>query len=216
MTLKNNKLMLIFFRLKKYGKNVIKPSFIACLSVLIHLSANAYGQQNISISASDVGLVEVMNQIENKSDYKFLYQNDIIPVGKKITINAQNEDVVEVLNKIKPPYNINQATQELALMALDNVEEVNSMIKEAVQEREILAKHLAMLPFVQVIFPSDANFLLVKMEEANTMYTYLKSKGIIVRNRSNVLLCDDSLRITIGTPQENNRLIKTLQEYKTS
>ena len=122
--------------------------------------------------------------------------------------------IVNVLNKIKPPYNINQATQELALKALDNLQDVNNMIQETVKEREELVKELSALSLVQKIFPSDANFILVKMEEATAIYNYLKEQGIIVRNRSNVLLCEDSLRITVGTPGQNAQLITALKDYK--
>ncbi|MDQ6609616.1 MAG: histidinol-phosphate transaminase [Bacteroidota bacterium] len=123
-------------------------------------------------------------------------------------------EIVDVLNKIKPPYNINQATQELVLKALDNLEEVNTMITETVKEREELIKELSTVSFVQKIFPTDANFVLVKMENATEVYNYLKAQGIIVRNRSNVLLCEDSLRITVGTPEQNQQLIAALKHYK--
>ena len=122
-------------------------------------------------------------------------------------------DIIQVLNKIKPPYNINQATQELALKALDNLEEVNSMIVEIVREREQLAQQLSGLPFVQKVYPSDANFLLAKTSNATRLYHYLKDQGIIVRNRSNVLLCEGCLRITVGTEKENKELMAALQQF---
>jgi histidinol-phosphate aminotransferase len=125
-----------------------------------------------------------------------------------------SEDIIQVLNKIKPPYNINAATQELALKALDHLDDVNAMIRETVQEREALMKELVNIQRIQKVFPSDANFLLVKMEGATAVYDYLKSQGIIVRNRSNIVLCEDSLRITIGTPQQNQTLIAALKNYK--
>lgn len=125
-----------------------------------------------------------------------------------------SKEIVAVLNKIKPPYNINQATQELALKALDNLQDVNQMIQETVKERDVLMAELASLPLVQKVFPTDANFVLVKMDGATAVYNYLKEKGIIVRNRSNVLLCDDSLRITVGTPDQDQQLITALKAYK--
>jgi histidinol-phosphate aminotransferase len=124
-----------------------------------------------------------------------------------------SKDIIDVLNKIKPPYNINQASLELALKALDHLDEVNEMIKETVKERELLVKDLVQLPFVEKIFPSDANFVLVKMKDANAVYSFLKDKGIIVRNRSNVILCENSLRITVGTDNENKELVKTLKQF---
>jgi len=127
-----------------------------------------------------------------------------------------SKEIIEVLNKIKPPYNINQATQELVLKALGNLEDVNSMIKETINERENLIDDLSSLSIVEKVFPTDANFVLVKMENATSIYEYLKEKGIIVRNRSNVLLCENSLRITVGTPGQNQQLISALKEYKTN
>src|SRR5690606_33542571 len=116
-------------------------------------------------------------------------------------------------NKIKPPYNINQATQELALKALDNVEQVNEWIRETVTERDILSAKLTSLAFVQRVYPSDANFILAKTIEPRDIYNYLVKRGIIVRDRSKVELCEGCLRITVGTPDENKTLLSTLEEY---
>jgi histidinol-phosphate aminotransferase len=88
------------------------------------------------------------------------------------------------------------------------------MIQETVKERDVLMAELASLPLVQKVFPTDANFVLVKMDGATAVYNYLKEKSIIVRNRSNVLLCDDSLRITVGTPDQDQQLITALKAYK--
>ncbi len=131
----------------------------------------------------------------------------------RLGVNFASTAIIGVLNKIKPPYNINQATQELALKALDNLEDVNTMIRETVREREALVKELVQLPGVQKVYPSDANFVLVKIDNATAVYNYLKEKGIIVRNRSSVILCEDSLRITVGTPEQNKQLVQTLKEY---
>jgi histidinol-phosphate aminotransferase len=123
-----------------------------------------------------------------------------------------SKEIIVLLNKIKPPYNINGATQELALKALDNLDDVNAMIKETVKEREALVKALAQLSIVQNVYPSDANFVLAKIADASGIYQSLKDNGIIVRNRSNVVLCEDCLRITVGTEKENKTLIASLQQ----
>ncbi len=122
-------------------------------------------------------------------------------------------EIINVLNKIKPPYNINQCTQDLAVQALDNLEDVNGMIVEIVKQRDVLADALKKINYVQLVYPSDANFLLVKMNHASAVYEYLKEKGIIVRNRSNVILCENSLRITVGTAKENEELIKAMESF---
>ena len=132
----------------------------------------------------------------------------------RLGMTLASPEIIDLLNKIKPPYNINAATQELALKALDQLEDVNAMITNIVDEREVLAKALSNLPIVQQVYESDANFLLVKVTNANSIYNFLKEKGTIVRNRSNVILCDNCLRITVGTESENRELLKQLQDYK--
>jgi histidinol-phosphate aminotransferase len=119
--------------------------------------------------------------------------------------------VIDILNKIKPPYNINQATQDLALAALKNVAQVNDWIRITVNEREALSAALAELPKVKKVYPSDANFILVEVEQALETYNNLVEQGIIVRDRSKVTLCEGCLRITIGTAQENQTLLEALK-----
>jgi histidinol-phosphate aminotransferase len=125
-----------------------------------------------------------------------------------------SEEIIGILNRVKPPYNINSASQELAVKALDHLEDVNEMIKETVRERNELVRSLAAIPYIGRIFPSDANFILVRMKEATAVYEYLREKGIIVRNRSGVALCEDCLRITVGTPDQNRQLVEALKAYQ--
>lgn len=134
--------------------------------------------------------------------------------GLRIGMAFASEEIISVFNRIKPPYNINEASQQLALRALDNIEQVNHWIKEIVQERQKLMSALAELPFVLKVFPSDANFLLVKTTDPKKIYDYLLKNGIVVRNRSNVSLCEGCLRITIGTKDENEKLVEALKQYK--
>jgi len=124
-----------------------------------------------------------------------------------------SEDIIAVFNKIKPPYNIGQATQELVLQALENVAEVNEFIRELVQRREEMATSLKKVSVVEKIFPSDANFLLVKVNDARALYNYLLTKAIVVRDRSRVELCEGCLRITVGTKRENEQLIEALNNF---
>ena len=121
-----------------------------------------------------------------------------------------SKEIISILNKTKPPYNINQATQELALKALEEVGQVNDMINEIVDMRDALAEVLREVPTVEKVYPSDANFLLVKIADAHKLYEFLLTKGIVVRDRSNVKLCEDCLRITIGTEKENTTLVDAL------
>jgi len=124
-------------------------------------------------------------------------------------------EIIKVMNKVKPPYNINQATQEFALKALEEVGQVNDMIKELVDMREALREVFEQIPIVEKVYPSDANFILVKIKDARKIYEYLLTKGIVVRDRSTVKLCDNCLRITIGTEQENTILVDALAQFIT-
>lgn len=122
-------------------------------------------------------------------------------------------EIINVLNKVKPPYNINQATQELALKALEEVGQVNDMIHHLVDMRNALSEVFEKIPTVEKVYPSDANFILVKIKDARKVYEFLLTKAIVVRDRSNVKLCDDCLRITIGTEEENTALVDALGEW---
>ncbi len=122
-------------------------------------------------------------------------------------------EIIQVLNKIKYPYNINILTQQKAIELLDNKEQVDIWVKKLIEEREKMAKYLSKLHFVTKIYPSDANFLLVSMTDARGIYNYLVENGIIVRDRSKIHLCDNSLRITIGTMDEDIVLLQALKDY---
>ena len=136
--------------------------------------------------------------------------------GLRVGMAFSSEEIIEIFNKVKPPYNINDASQKLALEALQNVEQVNEWIKETVAEREKLKVELSSLPLVLKIYPSDANFILVKTIDPKRIYQFLVTQGIIVRDRSKVELCEGCLRITIGTPEENVLLIKALKNFQES
>jgi histidinol-phosphate aminotransferase len=133
--------------------------------------------------------------------------------GLRLGMAFASEAITDVYNKVKPPYNINQATQELALKALEEVGQVNEMIRALVTMREQLARDMGGLAFVQKVYPSDANFLLVRVDDARDLYDYLLSDGIVVRDRSKVELCQGCLRITIGTEKENAELMAVLKVY---
>ena len=133
--------------------------------------------------------------------------------GLRLGMAFASEEIIEVFNKVKPPYNINEASQRIALEALQNVEQINNWIKLTVSEREKLINDLGKLELVLKIFPSDANFILVKTVDAKGIYHHLVNNGIIVRDRSKVELCEGSLRITVGTPDENKTLITNLKNF---
>lgn len=132
--------------------------------------------------------------------------------GLRLGMCFASEEIVNILNKIKYPYNVNIRTQELALDALENAYRKDIWVEEILRERDILIKELGKLKIVDKIFPTDANFVLVRVKDAQSTYQYLMQGGIIVRDRSKVNLCYNSLRITVGTPEENKRLIEALKQ----
>lgn len=125
-------------------------------------------------------------------------------------------EIIRVLDKVKPPYNINGATQEIVLEALQQAASVKEKQELLLLERETLRQQLSQLPFVENIFPSDANFLLVKVKDPNRIYAYLLTRGIVVRNRNAITGCTGCLRITVGTPNENEYLMNALINYTNS
>ena len=136
--------------------------------------------------------------------------------GLRLGMCFANPGIIGYMNKVKAPYNINIVTQELALQALEEVGQVNDMIKLLVDMRNALAQVIASMPHVIQVFPSDTNFILVKIPKARKLYEFLMSKGIIVRDRSALALCEDSLRITVGTEQENTLLVDAMYEWITN
>jgi histidinol-phosphate aminotransferase len=134
--------------------------------------------------------------------------------GLRMGMAFASPAIVAFLNKVKPPYNISEPVQELALKALDEIGQVNDMILQLVASRKKMEDELARSSSVVRIFPSDANFLLVEFTDAKGMYDYLVKKGIVVRDRSNVLLCENCLRITVGTDAENLQLIDAINSFQ--
>lgn len=132
--------------------------------------------------------------------------------GLRLGIAMASEEIIGYFNKVKYPYNVNILTQQQALEILKSKDLVADWIKLTLEERERLAAALASLTGCQKVYPSDANFVLIKIDNATALYNALVDRGIIVRNRSKVTLCNDCLRITVGTPAENDALLSALKE----
>ncbi|WP_321343991.1 histidinol-phosphate transaminase [uncultured Draconibacterium sp.] len=132
--------------------------------------------------------------------------------GIRLGMAFGSTELIGILNKIKYPYNLNILTQEKAMKLLDKKVTVQKWVKLLMAERDKMEKLLVEFPFVVKVYPSDANFLLVKMHDARGIYSYLVEEGIIVRDRSKVHLCDESLRITIGNSEENENLLSALKK----
>ncbi|EGV44944.1 histidinol-phosphate transaminase [Bizionia argentinensis JUB59] len=131
--------------------------------------------------------------------------------GVRLGLAIASEEIITVLNSIKPPYNINQLTQETALKRLANLDLVKNQINVIKQERFRVISEIKSIKIIHKIYPSDANFILVKVDDANKRYQQLINQEIVVRNRNKEPLCENCLRLTIGTPEENTKLLTVLK-----
>lgn len=131
----------------------------------------------------------------------------------RLGISYASTDIINIYNKVKYPYNISELTQQEALKVLADSSHIEAIVKELIDARNALAEKLSTLPDVKHIYPSDANFLLVKVSDADAIYNYLRDEKVIVRNRTRVHKCGECLRLTIGNDAENALLIEKLTEY---
>jgi histidinol-phosphate aminotransferase len=130
--------------------------------------------------------------------------------GIRLGICYASEAIIGVLNKIKPPYNVNELTQQRAIERLQQPAKIDLEIASIIAQRELLLKALLKVNFVEVVYPTEANFVLIKVDDANKRYDELIAKGIVIRNRTTQPLCDNCLRLTIGTETENKKLIEAI------
>lgn len=125
-----------------------------------------------------------------------------------------SKEIIDIFNKVKYPYNVNMLTQQQALRAMEDPYEVDKWVRTILLERERMVDAFKLLPTCVEVFPSDANFFLARMTDAQRIYDYLVTEGIIVRNRNKVALCENCLRVTVGTKTENNELLAALRQYE--
>ncbi len=134
--------------------------------------------------------------------------------GLRLGVAYADSKIIDLYNKVKYPYNVNALTQKMALEALENTNEVTDWVDQLMTNRTILIKELSNLACVKHIYPTDANFVLVKVNDADALYSSLRDKGIIVRNRNKVEKCLGCLRITVGSTKENESLIQAIKDYE--
>ena len=189
-------------------------------------SGNSFRREDIlTLLQSFTGLVVIDEAYIDFSTQKSLvsdlssYPNLIITqtlskayglAGIRLGICIASEEIIDILNKIKPPYNINSLTQERAISALTDWDTTQGQVIQLIAERKGLFAQLEKISFVEKVYPSDANFLLVRVDDANKRYAQLIQNNIVVRNRSKQVGCENCLRFSVGTPQENQILIETL------
>lgn len=133
--------------------------------------------------------------------------------GIRLGMAFANKQIIKLLNKVKHPYNINMLTQRHAIEALEHRQDVEKWVRMLLQERSQLMKAFEYLPICERVYPSDSNFFLAKMTDAQSIYKYLIEKGIVVKNKSEVELCENCLRITVGTKSENSELLGALRQF---
>jgi histidinol-phosphate aminotransferase len=136
--------------------------------------------------------------------------------GLRVGLAFASESIIDLFNKVKPPYNVSQIAQDLLIEAIENREVIDRNIRSIISEREDLARDLPAYRFVEKVYPSAANFLLIKASAAHDIYNFLLNESIVVRDRSRVMLCEGCLRITVGTPDENRMLLGALERYEAS
>ncbi len=132
--------------------------------------------------------------------------------GIRLGLCFASQEIIAILNKIKPPYNVNGLTQKRALSQVLKIELLKMEVAEILDQKSSLLKVLNQVYFIEKIYPSDANFVLVKVDDANKRYSQLLEKGIVIRNRTTQPLCKNTLRFTIGTKEENEKLIRILKD----
>lgn len=131
--------------------------------------------------------------------------------GIRLGILYASQEIIAVLNKIKPPYNINQLTQQKALEILKDYDKIKLITQTIIDQKQLLETALKEITFIEKIYPSDANFILIKVDDATNRYNELIEKGIVIRNRTNDDLCKNCLRITVGTEEENEKILENLK-----
>ncbi|MEJ7848201.1 MAG: histidinol-phosphate transaminase [Pyrinomonadaceae bacterium] len=183
---------------------------------ILRITADFHGIVIVDEAYIDFSSVRsIIDEIENFSNLVVLHTFSKAwgLAGARVGMAFAGEEIIELFNRVKPPYNISQLSQNTALAALDNEAKVKNWVEEIVEQRRRLADAVSELEFVLTVFPSDANFLLVKVTDAAAVYKFLLEKKIVVRDRSNIRLCGCCLRITVGTPEENSRLLAVLKTF---
>jgi|TARA_B110000305_G_C19457953_1_gene652228 histidinol-phosphate aminotransferase len=193
-------------------------------------SGNAFSAKSIQRIVEDFKGLVVIDEayIDFSSQASWLVQLDKYPnliitqtlskafgmAGIRLGICYGSKEIIEILNRIKPPYNVNELTQQRAKERLLKMDEVSQEIENILSERSKLEKKLEAISYVAKIYPSDANFILVKVDDANKRYDQLIEKKIVIRNRTAQALCENTLRLTVGTKEENEKLLKALNEIE--
>lgn len=191
-------------------------------------SGNSFSNESVEILLKSFNGLVVIDEayIDFSSEKSWLQRLDEFPnliitqtlskaygmAGIRLGICYASEEIIVILNKIKPPYNVNELTQQRALRRVLTKNKVQKEVDKILEQREKLIQKLKSVSFVEEIYPTDANFILIKVDDAIKRYEQLLNKGIVIRNRTTQPLCENTLRLTVGKTSENIKLIKALKE----
>ena len=194
-------------------------------------TGNSFGREKILNSAKNFSGIVVVDEAYIHFSHEKSFVNEInnCPnlvvlqtfskawglAGLRVGSAFANEEIIRLFNKVKPPYNISEIAQNAVLDAFENEKQVKETIGKIINEREKLIENLSKLEIITKIYLTDANFVLVKTIDAERIYRFLLDEKIVVRNRNNVALCEGCLRITVGTPEENESLVESLEKFTT-
>ena len=175
----------------------------------------------VVVDEAYIDFSEQKSWLEKLTDYPNLIITQTLSkayglAGIRLGICYASEAIISVLNNIKPPYNVNELTQQRAIERLSKMDEVQSEVAEIINQRQLLMESLKSVSFIDEIYPTDCNFVLVKVDDATKRYNQLIEKGIVIRNRTNQPLCENCLRFTVGTESENKKLISALEQLAVS
>lgn len=192
-------------------------------------TGNAFSREKIERVLQEFGGIVIVDEAYSDFSAKrpFRYDLDKYPnlivlntfskamgcAGIRLGMAFASTDIIALMNKVKYPYNVNILTQQKAMEVLRDLSTYQRHLSEILSERETLIPAFAQLPICQKVYPTDANFFLARVTDADSIYRYLVEKGIIVRNRNRVALCGNCLRITIGLKDENTALLAALRRY---
>ena len=171
----------------------------------------------VVIDEAYIDFSEEKSWLEKLSEYPNLIVTQTLSkayglAGIRLGVCYASKEIIAILNNIKPPYNVNELTQQKAVERLLKVDEVHKEVLEIINQRSLLIESLKEINFIHTIYPTDCNFVLVKVDDATKRYNQLIAKGIVIRNRTTQPLCKNCLRLTVGTEIENEKLIKALQK----
>lgn len=205
----NTKLMFLCSPNNPTGNNLDAKEIIALLQTFQGIVAVDEAYIDFSSQPSFIGILDEYPNLVILQTFSKAWGCAAIRLGMAFA----SPDIIGIFTKIKYPYNINLLTQQEALRMMQRHYEVQRWISTLLEERTRLMRAFAQLPCCRKVFPTDANFFLTRVTDAKAIYDYLVDQGIIVRNRSNITLCEDCLRITVGTRPENDTLLEALRNY---